>query len=43
MPDRNCSLNSSFIKTLEAREDHEGGLHPCDKTRQSKGGSRETL
>jgi hypothetical protein len=34
-------LNASCIKTLEKREDREGGLHPCDTTRQRKGGSSE--
>jgi hypothetical protein len=33
VPGRNCFLNASCIKALEKREDHEGGLHPCVKTR----------
>ena len=41
VPGRHCSLNASGINMLEKREDHEGGLHPCDKTRQGTGGSSE--
>jgi hypothetical protein len=36
-----ASENRCYIKTLENREDHEGGLQPCDKTRQGTGGSSE--
>src|SRR5262245_40953165 len=41
VPGHSCSLNTPSIKTLETREAPEGGLHPCDKMRQGKGGSIE--
>jgi hypothetical protein len=42
VPGCTCSWNASGIKMLEKREDHEGGFHPCDKTRQGTGGNNET-
>jgi hypothetical protein len=42
VPGCTCSWNASGIKMLEKRADHEGGFHPCDKTRQGTGGNNET-
>jgi hypothetical protein len=41
VPSYTCSSNAFGIKTLEKSADHEGGLHPCDNTRQGKSGSCE--